>query len=49
MNIVGLDTTNKWPTETSRKWGKPINMTDEVKALVDDLLVEIGSFGVNDK
>lgn len=41
---MGIDATNKWPAETTRKWGIPIAMTDEVKSQVDDLLKEIGEF-----
>ena len=40
---MGLDATNKWPSETSRKWGKPITMTDAVKSRVDALMKQIGS------
>jgi len=34
---VGMDATNKWPGETDREWGRPIAMSDEVKARVDDI------------
>ncbi|MFQ3267842.1 MAG: 4-hydroxy-3-polyprenylbenzoate decarboxylase, partial [Colwellia sp.] len=34
---MGLDATNKWPGETSREWGEPIEMTQEVKDQVDEL------------
>jgi len=34
---VGIDATNKWAGETDREWGRPIVMSDEVKARVDDI------------
>ena len=34
---MGLDATNKWPGETSREWGTPIEMNDEIKRRVDEL------------
>jgi 4-hydroxy-3-polyprenylbenzoate decarboxylase len=39
---LGIDATNKWPGETAREWGRPIAMTDAVKARVDALMREIG-------
>jgi len=39
---MGLDATNKWPGETSREWGVPISMSDEVKKRVDALWGELG-------
>lgn len=39
---MGLDATNKWPGETSREWGRPIEMDPAVKARVDRLWQEIG-------
>ncbi|HEY7774778.1 MAG TPA: 4-hydroxy-3-polyprenylbenzoate decarboxylase [Marinagarivorans sp.] len=41
---MGMDATNKWPGETTREWGKPIVMSQEVKARVDDLWDELGIF-----
>ena len=38
---MGLDATNKWPGETSREWGKPIVMTDEVRQRVDAIWDEL--------
>ena len=38
---MGLDATNKWPGETSREWGRPIEMDAAVKARVDRLWQEI--------
>jgi 4-hydroxy-3-polyprenylbenzoate decarboxylase len=34
---MGIDATNKWPAETSRRWGTPIAMDDTVKARIDAL------------
>lgn len=34
---MGLDATNKWPGETTREWGKPIEMDATVKARIDRL------------
>ncbi|MBO9537977.1 4-hydroxy-3-polyprenylbenzoate decarboxylase [Herbaspirillum sp.] len=39
---MGIDATNKWPGETSREWGTPIAMTDEVKRRVDDIWQQLG-------
>ncbi len=39
---MGIDATNKWPGETSREWGRPIAMTDEVKRRVDALWGSLG-------
>ncbi|PCI62480.1 MAG: 4-hydroxy-3-polyprenylbenzoate decarboxylase [Gammaproteobacteria bacterium] len=38
---MGLDATNKWPGETTREWGKPIEMDAEIKQQVDDLWDEL--------
>ena len=38
---MGLDATNKWPGETSREWGRPITMPDEVTRRVESLLATI--------
>lgn len=32
---IGFDATNKWPGETTREWGIPIDMSSEIKAKVD--------------
>ena len=37
-----IDATNKWPGETSRRWGTPISMDPEVKARVDTMWNELG-------
>ena len=39
---MGMDATNKWPGETDREWGVPIEMTDEVKTKVDDIWSSLG-------
>ncbi len=39
---MGLDATNKWPGETQREWGRPIEMDAAVKARVDTLWSELG-------
>ena len=32
---MGLDATNKWPGESQREWGTPIEMSAEVKQRID--------------
>ena len=39
---MGLDATNKMPGESNREWGKPISMTPEVKARIDNLWEDLG-------
>ena len=39
---IGLDATGKWPGETMREWGRPISMSDEVKARIDAIWDELG-------
>ena len=39
---MGLDATNKWPGETSREWGRPIVMDDDVKKRVDAMWQDLG-------
>ena len=39
---IGLDATNKWPGETSREWGRPISMDNDVKQRIDDIWNELG-------
>jgi 4-hydroxy-3-polyprenylbenzoate decarboxylase len=34
---VGFDATNKWPGETNREWGKPIEMPKVIKRKIDKL------------
>ena len=39
---MGLDATSKWPAETQRQWGRPIKMSEEVKARIDELWSSLG-------
>lgn len=39
---MGMDATNKWPGETSREWGRPIVMSAEIKAKVDEIWQTLG-------
>jgi 4-hydroxy-3-polyprenylbenzoate decarboxylase len=39
---MGIDATNKWPTETARVWGRTIAMRAEVKARIDLLWGSLG-------
>ena len=39
---MGIDATNKWPGETSREWGRTIEMDTEVKQRVDALWQQLG-------
>ncbi len=39
---LGLDATNKWPGETTRAWGRPIVMSEEVKRRVDAMWTDLG-------
>ena len=39
---MGMDATNKWPGETQREWGRPIQMDGEVKARVDAMWGQLG-------
>lgn len=39
---MGIDATNKWPGETSREWGRPIEMTAEVDARMAALYTKLG-------
>lgn len=39
---VGFDATDKWQGETDREWGRPIRMSDDVKARVDALWHMLG-------
>ena len=34
---MGIDATHKWPGETSRRWGRPMAMSDAVKRRVDEI------------
>ncbi len=39
---IGFDATNKWPGETDREWGTPIEMRGDVKTRVDAIWDELG-------
>jgi 4-hydroxy-3-polyprenylbenzoate decarboxylase len=39
---MGIDATNKWPSETSRTWGRAIVMRREVKERIDRLWKDLG-------
>jgi 4-hydroxy-3-polyprenylbenzoate decarboxylase len=41
---AGFDATNKWPGETSREWGAPIRMRDDVRDRIDAMW---GSLGID--
>jgi len=40
--ITRMDATNKWPGETSREWGRTMQMTPEVTAKVDQMWQTLG-------
>jgi len=42
---VGIDATNKWKGETSREWGRPIRMNDDVRSRIDALWSQLGIHG----
>jgi len=39
---IGLDATDKWPGETTREWGRPIRMDDEVVRTVTEKWSRLG-------
>lgn len=39
---MGLDATNKWPGETTREWGQPIQMDQAVIDRVDEIWHQLG-------
>lgn len=39
---MGIDATNKWPGETSREWGRTIEMDQAVKDRVDGIWKDLG-------
>ncbi len=39
---VGFDATHKWPGETDRNWGRPIEMNDATKTRIDEIWSELG-------
>ncbi len=38
---IGFDATNKWPGETTREWGKPIEMDADIKRKIDAIWEEL--------
>jgi 4-hydroxy-3-polyprenylbenzoate decarboxylase len=42
---MGMDATNKWPGETNREWGVPIEMDASIKEKVDQKWQSLGIFG----
>jgi len=34
---MGIDATNKWPSETQRVWGRAIKMSEDVKLRIDEI------------
>ncbi len=46
---IGFDATNKWPGETSREWGVPIEMDAGVKERVDAMWDSLGILGASDE
>ena len=38
---IGFDATNKWKGETTREWGRPIRMSDEVRQRIDAIWEEL--------
>lgn len=41
---IGLDATHKWPGETQRHWGRPIQMKLEIKQKIDKIWEELKIF-----
>ncbi len=39
---MGFDATNKLPAETSREWGHPIKMSEEIKQRIDNIWNDLG-------
>ncbi|MCM2341183.1 4-hydroxy-3-polyprenylbenzoate decarboxylase [Rhodoferax sp.] len=39
---MGIDATSKWPGETSREWGRPLTMSADVTAKIDQLWQTLG-------
>ncbi len=39
---IGFDATNKWAGETSREWGRPIVMSEDIRRRVDERWGELG-------
>ncbi len=41
---IGFDATNKWPGETTREWGQPIEMDEKIKSRIDEIWDDLGIF-----
>ncbi len=41
---IGFDATSKFPGETTREWGTPISMSEDVKNKIDSIWDELGIF-----
>ena len=39
---MGIDATNKWPGETDREWGRPIEKDEKVTQRIDDIWDSLG-------
>lgn len=39
---MGLDATNKWPGESSREWGQPIEMDSKTRQRIDEIWSALG-------
>ena len=39
---MGMDATNKWQGETTREWGTPIVMDENIKSKVDQMWAQLG-------
>jgi len=44
---MGIDATSKWPGETNREWGRPIEMDKTIKNRVDSLWKELNIFDID--
>lgn len=44
---IGFDATNKWPGETTRAWGEPIRMREDVARRVDAIWAQLNIDGRN--
>ncbi len=45
---IGFDATSKFPGETTREWGSPISMSEDVKNKIDSIWDELGIFEKQD-
>ena len=45
---IGFDATSKFPGETTREWGTPISMSEDVKNKIDSIWDELGIFEQED-